>query len=329
MRINRSLLNWGVFLIALGGVPLAVQQGWADADIAGDLWRVWPLILVGIGLGLILRWTPAAWLGGAIVAGAFGLIFGALIAGGIQGVSSACIGLGSGESGTTSERGPATGPEFSLTVELSCGDLEVTRNVGAEWSITAEHGADDVPVIAGDATSLEVEQDGGTQDIFAFSQQTRADWAIGVPAEAALSAGVTLNAATGTIDLGGAPLASLGATFNASDVGIDLGTATTPQPASLGLTFNASSGRLALPSGSLTGSITLNASSLTMCLPQDAEARFELESTLSSDDFASAGLNNVGDGWQTDGFATAASRIDVSMSSTVSTITIERSEVCQ
>ena len=28
MRINRSLFNWGVFLIALGGVPLAVDQGW-------------------------------------------------------------------------------------------------------------------------------------------------------------------------------------------------------------------------------------------------------------------------------------------------------------
>src|SRR6185503_19728243 len=188
MRINRSLLNWGVFLIALGGVPLAVQQGWADADIAGDLWRVWPLILVGIGLGLILRWTPAAWLGGAIVAGAFGIIFGALIAGGIQGVSSACVGLGSGESRTTSESGAATGPEFSLDVELSCGDLQVTRNAGAEWSVVTEHGADDEPIITGDATSLSIEQDGGPQDFFAFTRQTRADWTVEVPATAALSA---------------------------------------------------------------------------------------------------------------------------------------------
>ena len=79
MRIDRSLLNWGVFLIALGGVPLAVQQGFTDSGIAGDLWRLWPLILVGFGLGLLLRWTPIAWLGGAIVAGTFGLIFGALV----------------------------------------------------------------------------------------------------------------------------------------------------------------------------------------------------------------------------------------------------------
>ena len=121
--INRSLLNWGVFLIALGGVPLAVKQGWAEESIAGDLWRVWPLILVGIGLGLILRWTPMAWLGGAIVAATFGLIFGALIAGGVQGVSNACIGLGSGETRTTSESGPTSGSTFDLQLELSCGDV--------------------------------------------------------------------------------------------------------------------------------------------------------------------------------------------------------------
>ena len=77
MRINRSLLNWGVFLIALGGVPLAVDQGWLESDIARDLGQLWPLILVGIGLGLILRWTPMAWFGGALVAATFGLIFGA------------------------------------------------------------------------------------------------------------------------------------------------------------------------------------------------------------------------------------------------------------
>ncbi len=79
MRINRSLLNWGVFLIALGGIPLAVDQGWIEADIARDLGQLWPLILVGIGLGLILRWTAFAWFGGALVAATFGTIFGAAV----------------------------------------------------------------------------------------------------------------------------------------------------------------------------------------------------------------------------------------------------------
>src|SRR4029079_7595365 len=114
MRIDRSLLNWGVFLIALGGVPLAVQQGFAGSGVAGDLWRVWPLILVGIGLGLLLRWTPLAWLGGAIVAGTIGLIFGALVAGGITGISGACGKLGP-DAATSSQSGIASSDAFQST----------------------------------------------------------------------------------------------------------------------------------------------------------------------------------------------------------------------
>ena len=75
----------------------------------------------------------------------------------------------------------------------------------------------------------------------------------------------------------------------------------------------------------MTGSMTLNASSLTMCLPADAQARIELESTLASDDLGSTGLTSVGDGWQTEGFDTAASRIDLSITSTVSSLTARAS----
>ncbi len=327
--INRSLLNWGVFLIALGGVPLAVKQGWAEASIAGDLWRVWPLILVGIGLGLILRWTPMAWLGGAIVAGTFGLIFGALVAGGVQGISNACVGLGSGESRTTSESGPASGTTFDLQVELSCGDVAVTRGTAEEWSIQAQHGPDDEPTIEGGASGLTVNQGAGTDELFVFSQQTRSDWQVGLPASPSVSASVTLNAAGGTFDLGTGPMSQLSATFNASDATLDLGSITTPEPADLSLTFNASSGVLTLPAASVTGSMTLNASSLTLCLPAAAQARFELESTLASDDFAGSGLTSIGDGWQTDGFDTAASRIDLSITSTVSSVSVDRPEVCE
>ena len=328
MRINRSLLNWGVFLIALGGVPLAVKQGWAEESIAGDLWRVWPLILVGIGLGLILRWTPMAWLGGAIVAATFGLIFGALVAGGVQGVSNACVGLGSGETRTTSESGAASGASFELQLELSCGDVAVTRGTTDEWTVDAQHGPDDPPNIEGSASGLRLDQGEGVDELFVFSQQTRSDWDVALPAAQALGVSMTLNAAAGTVDLGSGPVARVSGTYNAADITLDLGSSTTPQPADLSLTFNASSGTLTLPAGSVTGSMTLNASSLTMCLPTDAEARFELESTLASDNLSGSGLASVGDGWQTEGFATAASRIDVSITSTVSSITLERPEVC-
>jgi hypothetical protein len=327
MRIDRSLLNWGVFLIALGGVPLAVQRGWADAGIAGDLWRLWPLILVGIGLGLVLRWTPLAWLGGALVAGTFGLIFGALVAGGIQGVSSACVGLGSGQTETTSESGPASSSSFSLQLELSCGDLDVARSAAGEWTLQADHEPGKPPTIDATDASLTLGQP-GTDAIFVLGQQTRSEWQVGLPADPALDVGLTLNAASGSVDVGEGPIERVQGTINAGDLDIDLASATTEQPANLSLTYNAASGSLALPAASVIGSMTLNASSLELCVPADAEARFELESTLSSDDFSGSGLTEVGDSWQTEGFDTSAVHIDLSITSTVSSISVTRPEVC-
>jgi len=328
MAINRSLLNWGVFLIALGGVPLAVQQGWADASIAGDLWRLWPLILVGIGLGLILRWTPFAWFGGAIVAATFGIVFGALIAGGISGISSACVGTGSGQTATTQDGEATTSAEFGVDIELTCGEVQVARGPAAAWSVTAVHALDQPPSIEGSPTDLGIHGNQQSEDFFVFSQQTRNEWTVELPSTAALSAQTTLNAAEGTIDLGAGPVVSVSGTFNASDITIDLAEATTPEPARIELTLNASGGQLALPAASVVGDITLNASSLTVCIPSAAEARVELEATLSADDLADSGLAKSGDGWQTAGYTTAATRIDLAITSTVSSLEIERPEDC-
>lgn len=328
MQVNRSLLNWGVFLIALGGVPLAVQQGWADASIAGDLWRVWPLILVGVGLGLILRWTPVAWLGGALVAATFGLVFGALMAGGVSGISSACVGIGSGETVTTEESGDTAATEFRLDLELSCGELAVTRGTISQWSVSAQHAPDEPPTIEGSATGLAISGGRPARDFFVFGQQTRNDWRVELPAPASLSVGATLNAADGSVDLGTGPLSLVEGQFDGSDIVIDLGAATAPEPIVVEMTFNASAGRLVLPADSVVGNVTLNASALTLCMPSSVEARVELEATLAADDLAESGLTKVGDGWQSAGYDTAGTRIDLSVTSNVSSLSIERPEVC-
>ncbi|CAN5721200.1 hypothetical protein BH23CHL8_BH23CHL8_26130 [soil metagenome] len=327
MRIDRGLLNWGVFLIVLGGVPLAVQQGWAGSGIAGDLWRLWPLILVGIGLGLILRWTPVAWLGGALVAATFGLIAGALITGGVSGISSACVGLGNGGE-TTSRSGAAAGLAFELEIELSCGTLSVSRETGSSWSVEALHSPDRPPTVEGDATGLSVRQDLDGGGFVVLGQQTRNEWQVRVPAGTPITASVTLNAADAELDFGAGPLNALAGTFNAVDVAIDLGGATSISTAQLALTFNAASGDVTLPSISLNGRATLNASSLTLCVPAAAALRVEHEGTFSSDNLGQVDLVQGGDGWQTEGYDTATARVDLGISSTVSSITLERPEVC-
>jgi hypothetical protein len=204
----------------------------------------------------------------------------------------------------------------------------VGRGTGATWAVEAVHDPADPPSIEGSTSALTINQGDGEDGWFLLGQQRRNEWDVQLPASAAISANMTLNAAEGGVDLGGGPVAMFNGTFNAADVILDLGEATTPEPAPINLTFNASSGKLALPAGSVIGNITLNASSLEICVPESAEARLELESTLASDDLGRSGLIKSGDGWQSAGYATAATRIDLSITSTVSSVSVERPEVC-
>src|SRR6187551_2086577 len=85
MHIRRGALDWGVFLILAGAVPLAVRAGYLTNEQVGRLWSLWPLILVGIGLGLILRRTSFDFVGGLLIAGTFGLMVGGLLSAGMTG----------------------------------------------------------------------------------------------------------------------------------------------------------------------------------------------------------------------------------------------------
>src|SRR5665811_2221638 len=76
MRVDRGRLNWGIFFIVLGLVPLAYYRG---ATGLGEAWRLWPLILVGIGLAFVLSRTRAFFLGGTVVAICLGLVFGSVL----------------------------------------------------------------------------------------------------------------------------------------------------------------------------------------------------------------------------------------------------------
>ena len=321
-----------------------MDQGWLESDIASDLGQLWPLILVGIGLGLMLRWTPLSWFGGALVAATFGIIFGATVVGirdneftDLQGIipaiaSGNCAG---NEVGSANTRvGSVANPEeFALDVTLSCGELDVRRAAGATWALSARHDPDDAPRIEesdrdGATARLEISQEQG-DDLGILGWQVRSEWDVQVPAGAALRVGSTLNAAKGTIDAGEGPVERVAGTFNASDVTLDLGRATTPSPASIDLTLNASDGYLALPAGDIGAGITLNASSLDICIPASAALRVDYSSVLGSDDLGASGLTEVRSGeWTTPGFSDAEDRVSLSITNTVSSLSIERPEAC-
>lgn len=344
MRINRSLFNWGVFLIALGGVPLAVDQGWLESDIAGELGRLWPLILVGIGLGLILRWTPLSWFGGALVAATFGVILGAAavslrdndlanVQSIIPAIASGACADGDEPSETSTSEGIASNERFSLDLTLPCGELDLGRAEDPTWRVVAAHEPGEAPVVepsdgVDGTTALSVRGSGGEEIAF-IGRQSRSEWDVQLPALAQLTLRTTLDAAKGTIDAGFGPLDRLDATLNASDATLDLGEATDVVDPVVDLTLNASDGRLLLPAVSAQVSATLNASSLEICAPRAVPLQLELTETLSGSDLDDAGLEKVDDDtWQTPDFTRAGAHHLLEVTSTVSSLTIERPEAC-
>src|SRR3954465_4013290 len=92
MQIRRGFLGWGIFLILVGAIPLAVRGGYISADDLGRLFKLWPLILIGIGVGLVLSRTRFDFIGGLIVAATIGIMVGGLLSVGVSGFSAGAVG---------------------------------------------------------------------------------------------------------------------------------------------------------------------------------------------------------------------------------------------
>ena len=78
MTVKRGLLYFGVFLVAAGGVTLLVSAGVLDEARVADALAWWPLAVIAIGAGLVLRHTRAAVPGGVVAAAVPGLMLGAM-----------------------------------------------------------------------------------------------------------------------------------------------------------------------------------------------------------------------------------------------------------
>src|SRR5918995_6587433 len=102
MHINRGLLFWGGAVVTAGVVALAASQGWIDSTQLVGLWRLWPVILITIGLSIILSRTPFA-LVGTVVA--------ALVVGVAGGAAFSVGGLSCGDAPTSTD---LSGGEFTL-----------------------------------------------------------------------------------------------------------------------------------------------------------------------------------------------------------------------
>jgi hypothetical protein len=286
MRVRRGLLFWGLLLIPLGAIPLLARSGQFDTLRLENAWQLWPLIIIGVGLMILLGRTRAAIVGLIVVALTIGTIGGAALASGSfwLGAAGAC-GFGSTTDQSLDKSGSFDGPA-SLSLDLDCGSVDLRAGDAAGWSLHAAYRGDEPQIESGsDRLSVRTPSSG----------DRRQDWTIGVSAASLNKLQLTANAATSSMDLGSAQLDEVQLGANAGDVRLAAGSATVT---SLDMTMNAGRMRVTLGSAGTKGSISVNAGAIDLCVPPEAGLRLDVKEQLTfATNLSSRGLARDGNTW--------------------------------
>lgn len=328
MRVSRGLLGWGVFFIVLGSVPLAVRSGALDAAVVRRAWELWPLILIGIGLGLVLERTRLAVAGSLLVAVTFGLMGGAALTAGVDapiGITSCGLRDDDGGEPFAEQRGSFGGPA-RIELEMHCGTLEAVPVPGADWLVsgrsedglppTIDRGGDRVAVRAPDRDGIGFLDEGSW-------------WEVQLPRDVPTSLALSVNAGSADLDLAGMTVPDLRADVNAGDVEVDLSHATGTREVTASVNAGSLSITLPRPAGSLGGSLSVNAGSLNLCVPSGVALRLQVDdASLASNNFGDRGLVRSGDAWTTPGLSAATDRIELEVSANLGSITLDPEDGC-
>jgi hypothetical protein len=273
-----------------------------------------------VGIAIVLARTRAVALAGTVIAG---VVVGA-IAGGALAFGSGwvldigdCGATGRGDLQTETEQGTFSGPA-SVDLVLDCGTLDVQAGAAMQgltgWGLTAGYQGGP-PTVTSTSTSLSIVSPRG--------DLRRQEWQLLLPPSQLGAFGVTLNAGTAGVDVSAATLTSLDATVNAGDARVLGGSGPIGD---LDATVNAGRLRLTL-GGTTSGSITVNAGSLDLCVAPTAAVRLEIGDGFAfSTNLDDRGLTRVGDTWARAG--TSGATISLHVSGNVGTFTLDPAGGC-
>ena len=299
MRINSGLLFWGAALLTAGAVALVVQADLISRDAFADAWRLWPLILIAIGVGLLLSRTPLAAVGALVGGAVLGIIGGALLSGGPS--FAACYGdpleLHEAE-------GAIEADVTEVEIDFDCGDLEVTTEDGSDWALAARG---DEPRIEDETGRLEI----STRDAGPFGvARSRNEWQLTLPSGRMLDVSISVNAGNAELTLPEVITTELALDVNAGDATLDL---TGARANELDVGVNAGSATLIVGRGStVTGTLEANAGSLKLCAHEGTGLAITVEDSVAfSHNLQGSGLTRSSNTWRSEsGTSLVALRVE-------------------
>jgi hypothetical protein len=318
--VNRGLFNWGVFLVAAGAVALAFRFGLLPATALGDIGRFWPLLLVALGIALIAGHVLGQHLSGTVFALVFGLIVGVFLGGGAGGFG--CTAPREGQEVRGRAEGMLSSPA-TVNVRVACGELDVAGQPGDQWVV--ENSGDPGDARVATSGALTVTAANSRRFPIGNDDRDEPDWRVTLPQDPQMDLSVEMSAGTVRAAL---PLilTRLGATVNGGTLRADLREATV---SSLSVTVNAGTAALELPRlGSLTGSATTNAGTFRICAARDLGLRLRTAGGAGSNNFEAFGLTRSGNVWESANFASATTKVELSVTVNAGTATLEESGGC-
>jgi hypothetical protein len=305
MRVNRTILYFGAFLLAIGAVIAAADLGAVAASSLTDALRLWPLALVAVGFGLFVRRTRIGLAGGLIAALLPGLVVGSAFAVGPRAIAD-CDRPGEPVA-VASERGQFDGPA-RVSVTIACGSLDVSTAPGSGWRFDARNTEGRSPTIDGSRRSLTIGTNGSEGwPVFGGGRDT---WDLVLPAGDIDDLALVVDAGEGRVDLSGTRIGRLDLTANAADVAVDASGAIATRLAAV---VNAGSLSVNLPAdGDLTGTLQVNAGQLRICTPPGLGLRVETTGAFAGR-VSVNGQSASGSLWQSPDYASATHRADLEL----------------
>ena len=318
MRIRRGLLFWGFFLIPLGALPLLVRAGVLDPATFAQGWRLWPLILVAVGIAIVIGRSRLAALGTAAVALVLGLAVGGAIAGGnfwLDAVTD--CDFGNRTDVHLDEAGAFVQPA-SIDLDLRCGNLDVRMGGSTGWSLAADyHGQAPAIVSSADRLRIRVPDNDDAQ---------HHEWVLTVAPSLLGEVTLKTNAAAANLDLAGASLTNVTANLNAGDLLVDAGAATVDE---INVQMNAGRIRLTLGAGETRGSLQVNAGAIEVCVPDNAGLQIRVNEQLTFvHNLGERGLSREGQTWVRNGSG-GGGTIDLDIEGNAASFTLNPSGGCR
>ncbi len=302
MRVDRRFLYVGLFMMAIGAVLVAASLG-ADPAVLEDVARLWPLALVGLGAGIVLRRSQFSLPSGMLAAAIPGLVLGGALAA-APNVAGDCGG-DAVPTTVASEQGTFEGPA-TVSVTKGCGTIQVHTAPGNGWRLTGNT-ASTTQVIRSSARSLSIGSEGSDGTEF-FGHREEA-WDLTLPTTELERFSMVTLGADGDIDLEGARIGTLALTANVSDLVVDASAASVTD---LSGVVNVGSLKIQLPGDSdLRGSIRIGGGELRIC-PQPG-AGLRVATTGWASPVLVDGVEQTSENWQNPEYASASHRTDLTV----------------